>query len=113
MDSYNISYKDPSTGNTCSQVATIPALACQDNGVCRHTFEVSSSFCHPSTNISVTVTAASMFGVGEESEPLTISIYDYYTVYDSEHARVHGHALLHVTTIVIAAALQTMTNAED
>ena len=71
MRSYNISYKDPITGNTCSRV---PALACQDDGVCRHTFEVSSSFCNPLTNISVTVTATSMFGAGEESEPLTIGM---------------------------------------
>ena len=70
VGSYSISYKDSNTGNICSPVATIPALACIDSGMCRHVFEVSTSFCHPSTNITVTVTATSMFGSGEESVPL-------------------------------------------
>ena len=71
---YSLTYKDSNTGNICSQIATIPASACSESGVCKHVFEVSSSFCHPSTDITVTVTAASMFGSGMESDPQTIGM---------------------------------------
>ena len=77
MGSYNISYKHSSTGNICSPVAVIPASACLDSGVCRHVFEVSSSYCHPSTDITVTVTATSMLESGEESDPITIGTVHY------------------------------------
>ena len=91
MHLYNISYKDPISGNICSRV---PALACQDDGVCSHTFEVSSSLCNPSTNISVTVTATSMFGAGEKSEPLTIGM-TIVQFTDQECVDMHVHVLMH------------------
>ena len=75
IGSYNISYKDSSTSNICGDVATIPAIECMDSGVCRHVFDASASYCSPSTNITVTVTAMSMFGPGEESTPMIIGIY--------------------------------------
>ena len=74
ISSYSISYKDSSTGNICSQVTTIPTTSCSNSGVCKHTFEVSSSFCHPSTDITLIVTARNMFGIGKESAPLMIGI---------------------------------------
>lgn len=72
VSSYSISYKDSSTGNICSPITTIPTTSCADNRVCQHTFEVSSSFCHPLTNITVTVMTTSMLGSEEESNPLMI-----------------------------------------
>jgi hypothetical protein len=74
VSSYSFSYKDSSTGNICSPVATIPVTSCADSGVCKHTFEVSSSFCHPSTNITVTVLTTNNMGSEEESDPLIIGI---------------------------------------
>ena len=50
------------------------------NGVCTHVFEVSSSFCHPSTNITVSVFATSTLGPGEPSEPFTIGELTTVTV---------------------------------
>lgn len=70
--SYNISYSDSTTGNICSPVATIPTAMCHDR-ICKHFFEVSSSFCHPSTNITISVVTASMLG-SASSDPLTIGI---------------------------------------
>ena len=72
VPSYSISYKDSNTDNICTQITTVPSISCADNGVCEHTFKVSSSRCHPSTNITVTVIAMSMFGSGLESAPQMI-----------------------------------------
>jgi energy-converting hydrogenase Eha subunit A len=74
VSSYSISYKDSSTGNICGPVTTIPVTSCADSGVCKHTFEVSSSFCHPSTDITVTVMTINMFGSEEESDSRMIGI---------------------------------------
>ena len=69
--SYNISYSDSATGNICSQTTTIPAVTCY-NRICIDLFDISSSFCHPSTNITISVLATSMLGPGQSSDPLTI-----------------------------------------
>ena len=75
--SYSISYSDSVTGNICSQTTTIPAIMCY-NRICTDVFEVSSSFCHPSTNITISVFATSMLGPGQSSDPLTICNYAKY-----------------------------------
>ena len=72
MISYSISYLASATDNICSQVTMIPASMC-NGGVCQHVFEV-ASFCHPSTNITITVLASSKLGPGATSDPITISI---------------------------------------
>ena len=87
VSSYSISYKDSSTGNICSPVTNIPITSCVESGVCNHMFEVSSSFCHPSTNITVVVTTTNMFGSEEESDsrmigitiPVPCMVYSSYT----------------------------------
>ena len=80
---YNISYKDSSTStnNICSDAATIPAVECMDSGVCRHVFDASASYCSLSTNITVTVTATSMFGPGEESTPMIIGMVILFSMH--------------------------------
>ena len=74
--SYSVSYLDSTTSNICSQVATIPVSACQDR-VCKHRFHVSTTFCHPMTNITVIVTTTSLLGQGLPSNPLIIGYNNY------------------------------------
>ena len=71
VTSYSITYLDMATGNICSEDADIPAGSCH-GGVCRHVFDVSSSFCHPSTNITITVRTLTLLGAGPPSDPITI-----------------------------------------
>lgn len=82
VSSYSISYKVSSTGNICSQGATIPIASCADTGVCKHIFEVSSSFCHPSTNITVTVVTINTFRSTQESDPLMIGNVQFLGAHD-------------------------------
>ena len=69
--SYTISYSDSTTGNVCSQPVTIPASNCP-GGTCKHVFQISTSFCHPATNITVSVTTVSLLGAELTSDPITI-----------------------------------------
>ena len=81
VSSYSISYKDTSTGNICSPVTNIPITSCVESGVCNHIFEVSSSFCHPSTNITVAVGTINTFGSEEESDFRMIGITTHGSFY--------------------------------
>ena len=68
ITSYTITYSDATTGNICSRSSS---TSCQD-GMCRHTFKVSSSYCNPYASITVTVVATTMLGSGAASNPLII-----------------------------------------
>ena len=71
ITTYTVSHLDSATGNVCSRPAIIPASMCL-GGTCKHVFEVSDSFCHPSTNISVSVTTTSSLGSEIASDSITI-----------------------------------------
>lgn len=71
VTSYTITYSDSATGNICSMSFITPASSCQD-GMCRHTFKVSSSYCNPSANVTASVVATTMLGSGTASDPLMI-----------------------------------------
>jgi hypothetical protein len=68
--SYTISYVDSTYGGVCG-LATVLATSCV-NGLCRHTFDVSSSSCPPLSNINVTVFGTNQLGNGSTSLPVTI-----------------------------------------
>ena len=61
---YNITLLASST--SCGS-AEINASSCRD-GICNYEFEVTSTSCSPSTDISVTVFASNVLGIGEASQ---------------------------------------------
>ena len=65
--SYTITYSDSTSGRICGS-ATIPASSC-DGGICSCRFDISSSSCLPSADVSVTVFASNILGNGPMSEP--------------------------------------------
>ena len=73
--SYTIIYTDTESGgiSVCDSIK-VPAFRCQE-GICRHLFDVSSSRCVNSTNISVAVYATNILGDGPASEPVSIELY--------------------------------------
>ena len=70
---YTINYFDPTSGSGCGSV-TIPASSCKSVGVCSHMFELLSSSCPHSDDITVTVYATNVLGNGPTSQPITIGI---------------------------------------
>ena len=70
--SYTISYTDLTSGYICGST-TIPASACE-NGVCSDWFDISSSLCTQSTNITVTAFATNLLGDGPPSQPIQITL---------------------------------------
>ncbi len=77
VSSYTITYVDSTYGGVCG-LATVSATLCVD-GLCRHTFDVSSSSCPPLSNIDVTVFGTNQLGNGSTSLPVTIG-QAYYVV---------------------------------
>ena len=67
---YTIKYTDAMTGEDCG-LARLSATGCTA-GVCRHLSERSTSRCHPSSDINITVSATNAFGEGQNSVPTTI-----------------------------------------
>ena len=73
--SYTISYLDSISGDLCSS-ATIPASLCVE-GMCNHTFEVSTSSCPPCVDINITIYVTNILGNGAISDPITIGCNEY------------------------------------
>lgn len=70
--SYTISLTDTTFGVNCGS-AVIPTSSCRE-GICTSTFiTTSSSECHPSTDISVTIFTTNALGNGPHSDPTLIS----------------------------------------
>ena len=69
--SYTIVYTD--AGILCDFIK-VPAFRCQ-GGLCSHLFDVSSSHCVNSTNISIAIYATNLLGDGPASEPFSIELY--------------------------------------
>ena len=67
---YTIKYIDMLTGQSCgsSQLSASDCTA----GVCHHFIETSSSRCHPSSDINITVSATNAFGEGQKAISTTI-----------------------------------------
>ena len=74
VTSYTISFTDTQFGIHCgSAVVPTSSSSCRE-GLCTNTFTISSSSeCHPSTDISVTVLATNVLGNGPSSDPTLIS----------------------------------------
>ena len=70
--SYNINYIDADSGFVCTS-ATILASSCKKS-VCVHQFIVSSSPCHSSLSIAITVAATNRLGSGLPSDPDLIGL---------------------------------------
>lgn len=68
--SYTITYSDAVHHKICD-TATILASSCI-SGSCSHTFELSTSSCHPYADITITVFGTSQLGNGSVSEPVTV-----------------------------------------
>ena len=68
--SYTITYTESTYGGVCG-LATVLASSCVD-GICSHTFDVSSSSCPPLSNINVTVFGRNQLGNGSISHPVTV-----------------------------------------
>ena len=68
--SYTIIYTDAVHDVTCG-TAAILASSCV-SGNCSHTFELSTSSCHPYADISITVFGTNQLGNGSVSEPVTV-----------------------------------------
>ena len=77
--SYTITYTNSMvSGEICgSRSATILASSCGDNGMCNHTFNVTSSSlqCPFFFDLSVTVFATNPLGNGPVSSPIKAGIY--------------------------------------
>ena len=69
-NSYTITYADSMVGTICSTVE-IQASLCNSH-VCGHQFEVATSSCVPSANITITVFATNVLGSGQTSSLITI-----------------------------------------
>lgn len=69
--SYTIVYTD--AGILCDFIK-VPAFRCQ-GGLCSHLFDVSSSHCVNSTNISIAIYATNLLGDGPASEPFSVELY--------------------------------------
>ena len=67
---YTIKYIETLTGQSCG-LWRLSASDCIV-GVCRHLFEVSTSRCHPSSDINITVSATNSFGEGQDSVPTIV-----------------------------------------
>lgn len=63
--SYTISYSDSNNGQLCGSTST----SCV-GGTCSGEFDVSSSSCRPSSNISVTVSVVTNLGKGPQTDPI-------------------------------------------
>lgn len=61
---------DSRDGSICGN-ATIPSGSCID-GICKHTFTISTSSCPPLSNINVTVFGTNQLGNGTNSDTVTI-----------------------------------------
>lgn len=66
---YTINYSNLTSGEVCGS-AMIPGSSCMDS-VCSDVFNVTSSRCFPSTELSVTIFASNILGNGEISEAYT------------------------------------------
>ena len=77
--SYTITYTDSTTSTVCSSVE-IQASSC-DVQMCGHQFEVSSSSCVPSADVTITVFATNILGSGQTSNPITIGIVICYNAW--------------------------------
>ena len=71
--SYTITYSDSSSGSSCAS-ATIPASSCE-GGVCSHRFDISSSPCRLSPDITLTAFATNILGDGPSSEAVRIFLF--------------------------------------
>ena len=77
--SYTITYTDSMTSTVYSSVG-IQASSC-DGQMCGHQFEVSSSSCVPSADVTITMFATNILGRGQTSNPITIGIVIYYNAW--------------------------------
>ena len=59
--SYTITYSDSNLDTTCWSRDMQPSLFCE-GGVCRDTFDITSSHCPPSADINISVSAISTYG---------------------------------------------------
>ena len=67
---YTVTYVDSNFGAVCG-LATVSATSCV-NGLCSHTFDVTTSSCPPLSNINVTVFGTNQLGNGSTSHPVTV-----------------------------------------
>ena len=72
--SYTIIYTDTESGGILCDSVKVPGFSCQGE-LCSHLFDVSSSSCVNSTNISVAVYATNLLGDGPASEPVSVELY--------------------------------------
>ena len=71
--SYTITYSDSTSGSSCGS-ATIPASSCE-GGVCSHGFDISSSPCRLSPDITLTAFPTNILRDGPSSEPVRIFLF--------------------------------------
>ena len=72
--SYNINYTDSDSGAVCASTTIFKLASSCVNSVCSHEIIVSSSPCHSSLSIQVTVAGANRFGSGLPSVPVSIGL---------------------------------------
>ena len=65
----------------------IPALFCNLRNICNHVFDVTSSPCFNSTNISITVFASNTLGDGPPSDPY-FAIIKNQSEYDHDNGKL-------------------------
>ena len=70
--SYTITYTDTKSELICKST-TIPTSSCQEE-TCTHYFDVTSSNCQSSSNITLTVFATNILGNGPSTKPLIITL---------------------------------------
>ena len=79
---YTIIYSDSSNKKLCSMdIIEASSDSCEED-VCTHMFDVSSSSCSPSTDISVSVFATNILGDGPHSAAIQIGLMYTICVYN-------------------------------